>query len=103
MEILHFIFNPIKTHFDSVHSDYIYQTLKLEVWFIRRMMIVSCMAREENKFRRFRFNKLAIQTTARMAADKEAVGLSRVHMKVLEWQTHRCFPKTISNRKLLFF
>ena len=26
-----------------------------------------------------RFNKIAIQTTAQMAADKEAVGLSRVH------------------------
>ena len=26
------------------------------------------------------FNTIAIQTTAEMAADKEAVGLSRVHM-----------------------
>ena len=57
-------------------------------------MIISCMAREENKFS---------HATAQMAADKEAVGLSRVHMYVLEWQTHRCFLKTISNRKLLFF
>ena len=28
----------------------------------------------------FRFNKIAIQARAQMAADKEAVGLSRVHM-----------------------
>ena len=27
-----------------------------------------------------RFNKIAIQATAQMAADKEAVGLSSVHM-----------------------
>ena len=27
-----------------------------------------------------RFNKIAIQARAQMAADKEAVGLSRVHM-----------------------
>ena len=29
-----------------------------------------------------RFNKIAIQATADMAADKEAVGLSRVHVHI---------------------
>ena len=29
---------------------------------------------------RTRFNKISIQATAQMAADKEAIGLSRVHM-----------------------
>ena len=32
------------------------------------------------RFNKTIFNKIAIQPTAQMAADKEAVGLSRVHM-----------------------
>ena len=31
-------------------------------------------------FTRFKFNKIAFQATVQMAANKDAVGLSRVHM-----------------------
>ena len=53
-----------------------------------------------------RFNKIAIQATAQMAADKEAISLSRVHMYesncMLPLQDNRLLTHTISRQLILF-
>ena len=43
-------------------------------------LVKSCPSLIHHQPSSTRFNKIAIQATAQMAADKEAVGLSRVHM-----------------------